>query len=390
MKTKISILGSTGSIGRSLLDIIHNDKKNFEIILLTANKNYKELNNQCKKFKVKNVIIKNKNSFNQFKKINKNNSVRVFNSFKNLDKILKSKIDYTMSSIVGIDGLEPTLKIIKFTKKIVIANKESLICASNLIFKELNKHKTKFIPVDSEHFSIWYSLKNNIVSNIDKIFITASGGPFLNLPLSKFSKIKIKDAIKHPKWKMGKKISVDSSTLMNKVFEVIEAKNIFNIEIKNLNILIHKDSYLHAIIKFKDGLTKLIIHETDMKIPIFNTLYENKLYKQKNNKLSINKINNLNLQKPNTKKFPMIKVLKKIPKKNSLFETIIVSTNDTLVDLFLKNKIKYKDIPKIFYKVIEEKSLEKYLNISPKSVNQILKLKNIVQKKIETRYIVSK
>ena len=390
MKTKISILGSTGSIGRSLLDIIHNDKKNFEIILLTANKNYKELNNQCKKFKVKNVIIKNKNSFNQFKKINKNNSVRVFNSFKNLDKILKSKIDYTMSSIVGIDGLEPTLKIIKFTNKIAIANKESLICASNLIFKELNKHKTKFIPVDSEHFSIWYSLKNNIVSNIDKIFLTASGGPFLNLPLSKFSKIKIKDAIKHPKWKMGKKISVDSSTLMNKVFEVIEAKNIFNIEIKNLNILIHKDSYLHAIIKFKDGLTKLIIHETDMKIPIFNTLYENKLYKQKNNKLSINKINNLNLQKPNTKKFPMIKVLKKIPKKNSLFETIIVSTNDTLVDLFLKNKIKYKDIPKIFYKVIEEKSLKKYLNISPKSVNQILKLKNIVQKKIETRYIVSK
>ena len=390
MKTKISILGSTGSIGRSLLDIIHNDKKNFEIILLTANKNYKELNNQCKKFKVKNVIIKNKNSFNQFKKINKNNSVRVFNSFKNLDKILKSKIDYTMSSIVGIDGLEPTLKIIKFTKKIAIANKESLICASNLIFKELNKHKTKFIPVDSEHFSIWYSLKNNIVSNIDKIFLTASGGPFLNLPLSKFSKIKIKDAIKHPNWKMGKKISVDSSTLMNKVFEVIEAKNIFNIEIKNLNILIHKDSYLHAIIKFKDGLTKLIIHETDMKIPIFNTLYENKLYKQKNNKLSINKINNLNLQKPNTKKFPMIKVLKKIPKKNSLFETIIVSTNDTLVDLFLKNKIKYKDIPKIFYKVIEEKSLKKYLNISPKSVNQILKLKNIFQKKIETRYIVSK
>ena len=390
MKTKISILGSTGSIGRSLLDIIHNDKKNFEIILLTANKNYKELNNQCKKFKVKNVIIKNKNSFNQFKKINKNNSVRVFNSFKNLDKILKSKIDYTMSSIVGIDGLEPTLKIIKFTNKIAIANKESLICASNLIFKELNKHKTKFIPVDSEHFSIWYSLKNNIVSNIDKIFLTASGGPFLNLPLSKFSKIKIKDAIKHPKLKMGKKISVDSSTLMNKVFEVIEAKNIFNIEIKNLNILIHKDSYLHAIIKFKDGLTKLIIHETDMKIPIFNTLYENKLYKQKNNKLSINKINNLNLQKPNTKKFPMIKVLKKIPKKNSLFETIIVSTNDTLVDLFLKNKIKYKDIPKIFYKVIEEKSLKKYLNISPKSVNQILKLKNIFQKKIETRYIVSK
>lgn len=387
MKTKISILGSTGSIGRSLLEIISNDKKNFEIILLTANKNYNELNNQCKKFKVKNVIITNKNSYSKFKKINKNKSIKIFDSFKKFDKIFKSKIDYTMSAIEGLHGLEPTLQIIKFTNKIAIANKESLICASNLIFKKLKKYNTKFIPVDSEHFSIWYSLKNNINSNIDKIYLTASGGPFLNLPLHKFSKIQIKDAIKHPKWRMGKKISVDSSTLMNKVFEVIEAKNIFNIEVNNIKILIHENSYLHAIIKFKDGLTKMIIHETDMKIPIFNTLYENKFYKQINNKLNINKLNNLKLEKPNINKFPMIKVLKKIPKKNSLFETIIVSTNDVLVDLFLKKKIKYTDIKKIFFKVIEEKSFKKYINISPKSVKQILNVKNLVQIKIESRYI---
>ena len=281
MKIKISILGSTGSIGKSLLEIISKNKKNFEIVLLTAHKNFKELNEQCKRFKVKNVIITNYQSFVKFKKLNKNNFIKIFNDFKNLDKIFKNKVDYTMSSIVGIDGLEPTIRIIKYTNKIAIANKESLICAWNLILKELNKNKTTFVPVDSEHFSIWYALKNNLNSNVDKIFLTASGGPFLYLPKSKFSKIEIKDAIKHPKWKMGKKISVDSATLMNKVFEVIEAKNIFNIKMNDLIILIHKNSYLHAIIKFKNGLTKMIIHETDMKIPIFNTLYENKIFKKK-------------------------------------------------------------------------------------------------------------
>ena len=387
MKKKISILGSTGSIGKSLLDVISKDKKNFEIILLTANKNYKELNKQCKKFKVRNVIITNKDSLNKFKKLNQKNTINIFDSFKNLNKIFKTKIDYTMSAIVGIDGLQPTLNMIKYTNKIAVANKESLICAWNLISKELKKNNTKFIPVDSEHFSIWYALKNNNNSNIDEIYLTASGGPFLTLSLSKFPKIQIRDAIKHPKWKMGKKISVDSSTLMNKVFEVIEAKNIFKIPINNLNILIHKNSYLHAIIKFKDGLTKMIIHETDMKIPIFNSLYENKTYEQKKNKLNIKKINNLNLEKPNIKKFPMINILNKIPKKNSLYDTIIVSANDTLVDLFLKNKIKYLDISKIFFKVVSEKSLVKYANISPKSIQQILKLKNLVQKKIKSRYM---
>ena len=387
MKIKTAILGSTGSIGKSLLNIIAKDKKNFEIFLLTAHKNYKDLNKQCIKFKVKNVIITDRDSLSKFKKINKNKTIRIFDDFKYFNKIFKKKIDYVMSSIVGIEGLQPTINIIKYTNKIAIANKESLICAWNLILKELNEHNTKFVPVDSEHFSIWYALKGNLISNIDKIYLTASGGPFLNLPLSKFPVIKVKDAINHPKWKMGKKISVDSSTLMNKVFEVIEAKNIFNIKINNLKILIHENSYLHSIVKFKDGLTKMIIHNTDMKIPIFNTLYENKKFNYKNTVLNINKINNLNLTKPNNIKFPMVKVLKKIAKKNSLFETIVVSANDVIVNLFLRKKIKYIDIPKIFFSTINDKKFSKYSNTTPKSVSEILNLKKLVQIKIESRYI---
>ncbi len=384
MKKKIAILGSTGSIGKSLLDILKKDKKNIQIVLLTANKNYKELIQQAKQFEVKNLIITDKNSFSILKK--KKLKINIYNNFNCLNKIFKSRIDYMMSAITGIDGLNPTFKSIKYTRKIAIANKESIICAWNILRKELTKNKTIFVPVDSEHFSIWSTLNKYTIENIDEIFITASGGPFHKLPVSKFSKIKIKDAIKHPNWKMGKKISVDSSTMMNKVFEIIEAKNIFDIPTNKLKILIHPQSYLHAIVKFKNGLSKMIIHDTDMKIPIHNTLYENKEYPFKLNQININKLNNLDLKKPNLKKFPLIRILKKIPINSSLYETVIVSTNDILVDLFLKKKISFISIPKIFFSIIKDKKFKKYRYIQPKSIQQILKLKNIVQIKINSRY----
>ena len=385
MKKKIAILGSTGSIGKSLLDIIKKDKKNFEIELLTANKNYKELIKQAKYFKVKNLIILDKKAFNILQK--RKLKMNIYNNFTCLNKIFKSKIDYLMSSITGIEGLQPTFESIKFTKKIAIANKESIICAWNILQKELIKNKTKFIPVDSEHFSIWSVLDKNNYKNIDEIYLTASGGPFHKLPISKFSTIKVNDAIKHPNWKMGKKISVDSSTMINKVFEIIEAKNIFKIPINKLKILIHPQSYLHAIVKFKNGLSQLVIHDTDMKIPIYNTLYENKEYLKKNKKIDIKKLNNLNLKKPNIKKFPLIKILKKVPNNYTLFETLIVSTNDTLVDLFLKKKIKFESMPKIFFSFIKDEMFAKHRFIKPKSIEQIINLKNIVQKKINSRYI---
>ena len=180
-----------------------------------------------------------------------------------------------MSAITGINGLEPTLNIIRYSKKIAIANKESIICGWNLINKELKKNKTQFIPVDSEHFSLWYGLKNLKINNIEMIYLTASGGPFSKISLNKFKSIKINQALKHPNWKMGKKISIDSATMINKVYEVIEARNIFKINYKKIKILIHPKSYVHAILKFDNGLTKIIAHDTTMKIPIFNTLYSN-------------------------------------------------------------------------------------------------------------------
>ena len=381
MKKKIAILGSTGSIGKTLIEIIKKDKKNFEIILLSAEGNYKELLKQAKFFKVKNLIINNKASYLKVKKDRYSKKIKIFNNFNNFNKIFKKRIDYVMSSISGIEGFKPTIEIIKYTKKIAIANKEAIICGWDLIEKQLKKNKTDFIPVDSEHFSIWYALRDINKQLIDKIYLTASGGPFLNKPL-KLKNVKIKQAIKHPNWKMGKKISIDSATMMNKVFEIIEAKKIFKIPFKKISILIHPKSYVHAIIKFKNGLTKIVVHDTNMKIPIFNSLYSsNNSINSK--KLDFKILNNLDLKKIDHKRFTVIKILNKLPEKSSLYETILVSINDKLVELYLDNKIKFTDISKKMHNILNLKELKKYKMIKPKKIMEIINLSKKVKNKVE-------
>ena len=383
---KIAIFGSTGSIGLSLLQIIKKDKKSFKIELLTANKNYKKLIKQAKFFDVKNIVIIDNNSFLIASKLLKNTKVKVFNNFDSLNKIFdaNNKIDYSMCAISGFQGLKPTLEIIKFTKTIAIANKESIICGWNLIKRNLKKYKTFFIPVDSEHFSIWSLLNNNKKNNIEKIYITASGGPFRKLPLKNFKKISINDALKHPNWSMGKKITIDSATMMNKVFEIIEAKKIFDLNYKQLEILTHPKSYLHAIVKFNNGLSKLLVHDTNMTIPIFNSIYFNTDKKLKSKNIDIKVLNNLNLKKIDNIRFPAIKILNNLSNKESLFETIIVSANDKLVKLFLNNKIKFTDISIMLLKICSIAEFKKFRSIKPKNIEEINNLSDYVSLKIDT------
>ena len=384
MKKKIAILGSTGSIGKNLINIIKKDKKNYEIVLLSADENYRELLNQARLFKVKNLIITNKSSFLKLKKSSYSKNLKIFNNFNSFKKIFKSKIDYTMSSITGIRGLQPTIEIIKYSKKIAIANKEAIICGWDLIEKNLKKYKTKFVPVDSEHFSIWYALKDTNIDQIEKIYITASGGPFLNKPIKKLKKVSIYQAIKHPNWKMGKKISIDSATLMNKIFEVIEAKNIFKIPYKKIRVLLHPKSYIHAILQFKNGITKIIAHDTTMEIPIFNSLHDNKKFYNDTNfsELNLKILNNLNFNHVDPVRYPVIKLLNILPKKNTLFETVIVSANDKLVELFLKKKISYTSIQKELLKLTNLQDLKKFKRVRPKTIKDILELNDYVRLKI--------
>jgi len=384
---KIAILGSTGSIGKQTIDIIKKNKKNFRILLLTANKNHNLLSKQIKEFNVKNVIVSNYTSYLILKKKFKN--VNIYNDLDKIDKIIRSKLDYTMSSISGFNGLKPTIKIIKKTKIIAIANKESIICGWSLIKEQLDKYETKFIPVDSEHFSIWSIIKNVNPNSIDQIIITASGGPFLNLKNKKIKKTP-KLATNHPNWKMGKKISTDSATLMNKVFEVIEAKKIFNINMKKFRILIHPKSYIHAIVKFKNGLIKIVAHDTDMKIPIFNSIYSDNKNEFNSKKININLLNNLNLFKVDNKKYPLINILRLVPKKETLFETLLVSINDELVGLFLKNKISFDDISIKLKQLISNKTLLKYRQKKVNNLTQIEKLNEFVRLKTKTLSVISK
>ena len=382
MKKKLVILGSTGSIGKSLLTIIDKDKSSFDIILLSAKKDYKTLIKQSKKFNVKNLIIEDVESFKLLKKKLSNSKTKVFNSFDDLKNILKSKVDYTMNSITGISGLIPTLKIINFTKIIAIANKESIICGWNLIQKKLYRYKTQFLPVDSEHFSLWFGLKKIDNKSIDQIILTASGGPLFKTPLNKFRKISINQALNHPNWKMGNKISIDSATLINKIYEVIEARNIFNISYKKIKIIIHPKSYIHALIKFNNGFIKIIAHDTTMKIPIFNTLYHNKIKKFPTKNIDYKILNNLNFTEINKQRFPMVKILNLLPTRNSLFETVIVSANDTLVELFLKKAIRFTDIQKKLFELILKKEFSKYKKIVPKKAQDIIDLNDYVRLKI--------
>ena len=381
MKKNIAILGSTGSIGKTLIKIIREKKNDFNIILLTADKNYKEILKQAKYFNVPNLIITDEKSYNELKK-KKLDKINIFNNYNSFNNIFKKKIDYVMSAISGFDGLEPTLKIIRHTKKIAIANKEAIICGWHLIKKNLKKYKTTFIPVDSEHFSIFYALQGNKISNIEKIYVTASGGPLNNLPKKRFKDIKISEAIKHPNWKMGKKISVDSATLMNKVFEIIEAKKIFDLRYDQLDILIHPSSYVHAIIKFNDGMIKIIAHDTNMKIPIFNSLNESQINSIKTDKLNIKKLNFLNFKHVDIKRFPSVSLIKKFNDNESLLETIIVLANDELVNLFLLKKIKFTDINLILQKLINMKDIKNYSRKKPEDISSLISLNKLVRLKI--------
>ena len=371
MKRKIAILGSTGSIGKSTLEVIKKDKKNFDVILLSANNNYKKLVQQAKEYKVKNVIIKNKIYFKKVKNLLKKNKTKVYSGDVPLNNIISKKIDFTMAAIVGVAGLQPTIDAVKISKTVAIANKESIVCGWEILSKLIKKYKTRILPVDSEHFSIMELTKDIKDEEVEEIIITASGGPFLNMRRSKLKKVRPKQAIKHPNWKMGKKISVDSANLMNKVFEVIEACKIFKFHQKKYRIMIHPQSYVHSIIRFKNGLIKMILYNADMKIPISNILYENKSHIFKIKKINPETLNKLSFKEVNSKQFPSINIINKCLTLGSLAPAIVNASNEVLVNLFLNGKLGFLDIVGGINKLFRDKDFKKYARRKPVSVKDI-------------------
>ncbi len=378
MKKTISILGSTGSIGLTTLRIIDKKKSFFIINILSANRNYDLIIKQIKRYKPKYFII---NNYPTYLKVKKKNFryCKIINKFDSIN--FKNKNDFTISAIPGIAGLKPTIKLIKSSKKLLLANKESIVCGWNIINKIAKKNRTQIIPIDSEHFSISKLLLKHNIKNIKKIYITASGGPFLNYPIHKLKNIKPSDAIKHPKWKMGKKISVDSSTMVNKILELIEAQKLFDIPDEKIDIIIHPNSLVHALVELKNGFFELIYHETSMIIPIANAIFEGNLkiedfYKEKK---SIFK-EKLIFKNVDKKRFPIIKIrnfIKKFP-----FSGIILNAcNEILVDQFLKKKIPFLAISKIIMSILRDRNyIQNNIEI-PKNLDQIIDLDNWARKK---------
>jgi len=392
MKLKtIAVLGSTGSIGESTLAIIKKTNK-FKVILIIANSNYLKILSQIKIFKPKVVVVNNLQVFLKIKKINKLKKTIILNNTNNINKYIK-KIDTTVSAIPGIAGLEPTLYFIKISQKVLLANKESIVCGWNLIKKNALKYKTKLVPIDSEHFSISELSKKHTNNEIDKIYITASGGPFLKLHKNKFKYIKPKDAIKHPKWKMGKKISVDSATLMNKVLELTEALKLFPFDANKYEIIIHPQSLIHAIVKFKNGTTYFLYHLPDMKIPISNALFDGKFnyVKYFKKKIKYNFSDQILEFFPVDKnKFPTLRL---IPKMNTSESSpiIINAANEIFVDEFLKNNIRFNDISDYLNLVLKHKNYIKTSKMSSNSIKNIYKIDSLgrefARKIIKKNYI---
>ncbi len=386
MYKDLILLGSTGSIGISTLNVIKKNKKKIKIHLLSTNSNIKKIYKQAVEFNVKKIVIYDQSKLHKYSHLLKKKKIKVFSSISNAMSKNKKKVYLSISAISGINGLKPTIDIIKYSHNLAIANKESIICGWKFIDKELKKNNANFIPLDSEHFSVWTLIEGENKKNIKKIYLTASGGPFLNKKLSDIKNIQPKFALKHPNWKMGRKISIDSATMMNKIFEIIEAQKIFDLDIDKFEILIHPKSYVHAIVHFTNGLTKFLAHETTMEIPIINSFYKKKeTFAYNNKEFFFNKLNGLNFIKPSKRNFPLLKILN-YKFENTYFEIILITINDTLVKMYLDETIKYITIHEMIIKLLKKPYFTKYYKDSPKNINDIKNMVNKVEKYLHTYF----
>jgi len=351
----IAILGSTGSIGNSTLEVIRQNKKDFAINLLTANTNHKLLLEQCKEFNPVFAYLEDEQARKIFEAnvIEKKLQTCVIQSLKEFEEVIGSnETDVVVAGMVGIAGLVPVHFAIQTGKKVLLANKESYVVAGEYLNNLCKETGATIFPIDSEHSAIHQCLNNEEnISGVSRIILTGSGGPFLNKDINEFSSITPEQAINHPVWSMGRKISVDSSTLMNKGLEVIEARWLFNCE--NIEILIHPEGVIHSLVEFKDNSILAQLSNPDMKIPIAYGLgYPNRI-NSGTNQLNLHEIKSLNFQEPDTKKFPCLKLATDLLPVGGTSFSILNASNEECVAAFLDGRISYMQIYEIISKVLD-------------------------------------
>ena len=381
MKKKIAILGSTGSIGIQTLDVIRKNKELFTAEILIAGQNSNLLIKQAKTFKPKIVVINDESKYLYVKKHLKNQKTKVFAGKKEVINVVKNKsIDTVVSAVVGYSGLEPTISAIKAGKNIALANKETLVVAGELINNLIKKYKVKMYPIDSEHSAIYQCILGEEKNKYEKIILTASGGPFRGFKLSQLEKVTPHEALNHPKWKMGKKISIDSATLMNKGLEVIEAKWLFDIDPSNIEVVIHPEAIVHSMVQFIDGSIKAQLGVPDMKIPIQFALTSPYRIESNFPRLSLNKKLSLNFEKPDLNTFKNLKLAFQAIKEGGNKPCILNAANEVVVDSFLKKEIKFLEMSNIIEECLNK--IEYIANLNFKDYVEIDRKTRILTKKL--------
>ena len=381
MKKKIAILGSTGSIGIQTLDVIQKNKELFTAEILIAGQNSNLLIKQAKSFKPKIVVINDESKYLYVKEQLKNEKTRVFAGKKEIINVVKNKsIDTVVSAVVGYSGLEPTISAIKAGKNIALANKETLVVAGELINNLIKKYKVKMYPIDSEHSAIYQCILGEEKNKYEKIILTASGGPFRGFKLSQLEKVTPHEALNHPKWKMGKKISIDSATLMNKGLEVIEAKWLFDIDPSNIEVVIHPEAIVHSMVQFIDGSIKAQLGVPDMKIPIQFALTSPYRIESNFPRLSLNKKLSLNFEKPDLNTFKNLKLAFQAIKEGGNKPCILNAANEVVVDSFLKKKIKFLEMSNIIEECLNK--IEYIANLNFEDYVEIDRKTRILTKKL--------
>jgi len=350
----ISVLGSTGSIGRSSLEVIDKLSHRFKVVGLAAGRNTQLLEKQVEKFGPKIVSVEKKEEAEDLKRKFKGKSIQVTFAQEGAEEVASfSENDIVISAITGIDGLRPTLAAVQEGKKIALANKESMVVAGSLIQDRIRKFGAQLIPVDSEHSGVFQCLAKEEMENVKKVTLTASGGPFFWKSPSEMNDISLEEALNHPRWKMGKKVTIDSATLMNKGLELIEAHWLFGLAPRQLGILIHPQSIVHSLVEMSDGSVLAQLSPTDMKIPIQYALTyperEDSLFPS----LDLSEIKALEFYEVDVRKFPIIKLSRLAMEEGESFPIVLNAANEVVVSAFLDKRIKFMDISEVVTEIVE-------------------------------------
>ena len=378
---KIAILGSTGSIGTQTLEVVR-ENGDLEVLGLAAGNNIKLLEEQIREFQPKLVAVWTEEKAKELRENAKDLNVKVLSGMEGLIEVATiAESEILVTAIVGMIGIRPTIEAIKAGKDIALANKETLVTAGHIIMPLAKEHNVAILPVDSEHSAIFQSLQGNPRGALHKILLTASGGPFRGRKREDLANIQVEDALKHPNWEMGRKITIDSSTLVNKGLEVIEAKWLFDVEIDQIEVVVHPQSIIHSMVEYVDGAIIAELGTPDMKLPIQYALYYPERRFLPGDRVDFATLGQLTFEKPDMETFYGLRLAMDAGKAGGSLPTVFNAANELAVSKFLNRKIKYLEIPEII-----ETCMRNHKNIENPTVEEILQTEQEVYEQIESRW----